>query len=133
MFDPRKVSYTKLLDVFWHNVDPFAIDQQFCDHGDQYRSAIFTSGPEQARLAAERSTCLRLRVVSTSPSSPDWAVPRPFYPAEGYHQDYYQKNPLRYKFYRYNCGRDGGLSRSGAVPGIDQSSRLRDSASEPAE
>lgn len=111
VFDPSKVSYKKLLDVFWHNVDPFAIDQQFCDHGDQYRTAIFTIGPKQAQLAEASKRELeasgrfdKLFATQIVPAST-------FYPAEGYHQDYYKKNPVRYKFYRYNCGRDARLEQ----------------------
>ncbi len=111
VFDPAKVSYKKLLDVFWHNVDPFAIDQQFCDHGDQYRTAIFTIGPEQMRLAEESKKALEAS-GRFSQSIVTRIVPAStFYPAEGYHQDYYQKNPVRYKFYRYNCGRDARLEQ----------------------
>jgi peptide-methionine (S)-S-oxide reductase len=111
VFDPTRVSYKQLLDVYWHNVDPFVIDQQFCDHGDQYRTAIFTTGPEQLRLAEESKRELEASgkfgqaiVTQIVPAST-------FYPAEDYHQDYYMKNPVRYKFYRYNCGRDARLEQ----------------------
>ena len=111
VFDPRRVSYTQLLDVYWHNVDPFVIDQQFCDHGDQYRSAIFTSGPEQQRLAEESKRVLEDSGRFDKPIVTRIVAASTFYPAEGYHQDYYLKNPLRYKFYRYNCGRDARLEQ----------------------
>lgn len=111
VFDPAKVSYKKLLDVFWHNVDPFVIDQQFCDHGDQYRTAIFTQGPEQMRLAEESKKALETS-GRFSQSIVTQVVPAStFYPAEGYHQNYYQKNPVRYKYYRYSCGRDARLEQ----------------------
>ena len=111
VFDPAKVSYKQLLDVFWHNIDPFAIDQQFCDHGNQYRSAVFTSGPEQLRLAEESKRELEASGRFDKPIVTQIVPASTFYPAEDYHQDYYQKNPVRYKFYRYNCGRDARLEQ----------------------
>jgi peptide-methionine (S)-S-oxide reductase len=111
VYDPSKVDYKKLLDVYWHNIDPFAIDQQFCDHGDQYRTAIFTAGPEQQRLAEESKRELEASGKFSQPIVTQIVPAATFYPAEGYHQDYYQKNPVRYKFYRYNCGRDARLEQ----------------------
>ncbi len=111
IFDPAKVSYKQLLDVYWHNVDPFAIDRQFCDRGDQYRAAIFTSGPEQARLAEESKKAIEASARFDKPVVTQIVPASIFYPAEGYHQDYYLKNPVRYKFYRYNCGRDARLEQ----------------------
>ncbi|MEO7013348.1 MAG: peptide-methionine (S)-S-oxide reductase MsrA [Dokdonella sp.] len=111
VFDPAKVSYKQLLDVYWHNVDPFAINQQFCDHGDQYRTAIFTTGPEQMRLAEESKRELEASGRFDKPVVTQIVTASTFYPAEDYHQDYYQKNPVRYKFYRYNCGRDARLEQ----------------------
>ena len=111
VFDPAKVSYQKLLDVFWHNVDPFAINQQFCDHGDQYRTAIFTQGPEQMRLAEASKNALEASDKFDKPFVTQIVPASTFYPAESYHQDYYMKNPVRYKFYRYNCGRDARLEQ----------------------
>jgi peptide-methionine (S)-S-oxide reductase len=109
-FDPSKVSYQKLLDVFWRNHDPLAKDRQFCDTGNQYRAAIFFHGEEQQKLAEETRKAVRAkfapRVVHT-----EVAKAEKFYPAEDYHQDYYQKNPLRYKFYRGGCGRDAALEK----------------------
>jgi peptide-methionine (S)-S-oxide reductase len=108
-FNPTKISYAKLLDVFWHNIDPTVKDRQFCDIGNQYRTAIFYHDGEQKRLA-ELS---RNNLISTGRIKPTVyteIVPAGvFYQAEEYHQDYYKKNPLRYKFYRYNCGRDKRL------------------------
>ena len=108
-YDPKRVSYEKLLDVFWHNVDPTQKDGQFCDHGTQYRTGIFTYDDEQKRLA-EAS---RAALAKSKPFKGDIVtqiVPATtFYPAEDYHQDYYKKNPVRYKIYRTGCGRDARL------------------------
>ena len=107
VYDPRRVSYAKLLDVFWHNVDPTDNDGQFCDKGSQYRSAIFYHDETQKRLAEEskQGVVRRLKNVYT-----DILPASEFYAAEGYHQDYYKKNPIRYQFYRFNCGRDQRLA-----------------------
>jgi peptide-methionine (S)-S-oxide reductase len=107
VYDPAKVSYDKLLDVFWHNIDPLAKDRQFCDHGDQYRSAIFYHGDEQRALAEASKAAVQKRFQQPIQTA---VLPAgPFYKAEEYHQDYYLKNPVRYKFYRFNCGRDARL------------------------
>jgi len=109
VYDPKKVSYEKLLDVFWHNVDPTQNDGQFCDHGNQYRTAIFVHDDAQ-KAAAEAS---KAALAKSKPFKGDLVteiVPAStFYPAEDYHQDYYMKNPVRYKFYRNGCGRDARL------------------------
>jgi peptide-methionine (S)-S-oxide reductase len=108
VWDPSKVSYAKLLDVFWRNVDPLTANAQFCDHGDQYRTAIFFHDAEQKRLAEET----RAEVQKKFPEQKvvtQIVQAGTFYPAEDYHQDYYEKNPLRYKFYRTSCGRDARL------------------------
>jgi peptide-methionine (S)-S-oxide reductase len=109
VYDPSKVSYEKLLDVFWRNVDPLAKDRQFCDVGDQYRSAIFFHNEEQRRLAEEskKKVAARLKASIQTELIPAGA----FYKAEDYHQDYYKKNPSRYSFYRWNCGRDQRLQQ----------------------
>jgi peptide-methionine (S)-S-oxide reductase len=107
VYDPAKVSYKKLLDVFWHNIDPLAKDRQFCDHGDQYRSAIFYHDEEQRALAEASKAEVEKRFEQ--PVATQIVPTGPFYKAEEYHQDYYKKNPIRYKFYRYNCGRDARL------------------------
>ena len=106
-YDPRKVSYETLLEVFWRNIDPFAVDRQFCDAGRQYRSAIFVANPEERRLAEASKLTLQGRFEQ--PIATEILSAVPFYPAEDYHQDYYKKNPVRYKFYRFNCGRDQRL------------------------
>jgi peptide-methionine (S)-S-oxide reductase len=104
VYDPAKVSYAQLLDYFWHHIDPTVRDRQFCDYGHQYRTAIFVHGPEQRKLAEEskKKVAEELKV----PIYTEIAEAGPFYKAEEYHQDFYQKNPLKYKFYRWNCGRD---------------------------
>lgn len=108
VFDPAKVSYVKLLDVFWHNIDPTAKDRQFCDSGHQYRSAIFYLDEEQKKLAEE--SLARLKNSGRFPQiHTEIVAAGKFWPAEEYHQDYYKKNPIRYKFYRFNCGRDRRL------------------------
>jgi peptide-methionine (S)-S-oxide reductase len=108
-FDPRLVSYDELLTFYWHNIDPTVVDQQFCDKGRQYRSAIFYHDDEQ-KVAAEQS----LRALERSKPFAGAVVTEilpatTFYAAEDYHQNYYSKNPLRYKYYRYSCGRDQRL------------------------
>ena len=110
-YDPSRVSYQKLLDVFWRNIDPLAVDRQFCDVGDQYRSAIFTTGAEQQRLAEASKRKLEASGRFRQPIATQVVPASKFYPAEDYHQDYYHRNPVRYKFYRYNCGRDQRLEQ----------------------
>ena len=114
VFDPSKVSYEKLLDVFWQNVDPIDANGQFCDRGDQYRTAIFYQSEDQQRLAAQS----KLEVAShlNQPIATQIVAAGTFYPAEAYHQDYYDKNPVRYKFYRWNCGRDARLEQLWGKP-----------------
>ena len=108
-YDPSRIGYQKLLDVFWRNVDPLARDRQFCDIGEQYRSAIFYHDDEQKRLAEASKRALEQSGRFKQPIATQIVAALPFYPAEEYHQDYYKKNPIRYKFYRYNCGRDQRL------------------------
>ena len=116
VYDPRKVAYAKLLDVFWRNVDPVDAHGQFCDKGEPYKPAIFVSDDEQKRLAEESKAALERSgrfepiTVVIEPASAFWA-------AEDYHQDYYLKNPVRYNFYRWKCGRDARLGEVwGDVP-----------------
>jgi len=108
-YDPSKISYGQLLEVFWRNVDPFVKDRQFCDVGAQYRTAIFYHDDEQKRLAEESRKALEQSKGASGPVYTEIVPAGEFYPAEDYHQEYYKKNPLRYKFYRYNCGRDQRL------------------------
>lgn len=109
LYDPEKISYAELLDVFWRNIDPLTADRQFCDVGNQYRTGIFFHNDEQKRLAEQSKQALTASNRFAKPIVTEILPAREFYPAEDYHQDYYQKNPLRYKFYRYQCGRDQRL------------------------
>ena len=108
-YDPSKISYSQLLDVFWHNIDPFVKDRQFCDVGSQYRTAIFYHNEEQKQLAEASRRELETSMAERGPVYTEIVPAGAFYPAEGYHQEYYEKSPLRYKFYRNNCGRDQRL------------------------
>ena len=110
-FDPEKVSYPELLEVFWVNIDPTDGAGQFCDRGDQYRSAIFYHTEEQREAAhASKKALKESGRLSKSVVTPIEAAST-FYAAEDYHQDYYKKNPIRYKFYRTGCGRDRVLKK----------------------
>jgi peptide-methionine (S)-S-oxide reductase len=108
-YDPEKITYARLLEVFWRNIDPLTLNRQFCDAGSQYRSAIFYHDEMQKRLAEESKKALSKRFKE--PIVTQIVAGTQFYPAEDYHQDYYKKNPLRYKVYRYNCGRDRRLNQ----------------------
>jgi peptide-methionine (S)-S-oxide reductase len=110
-YDPAKISYDKLLWIFWRNVDPLAKDAQFCDHGSQYRSAIFYRGEEQKTLAEASKKALEDSNRFPSPIVTEIVPASEFYPAEEYHQHYYKKNPVRYRYYRYGCGRDRRLEQ----------------------
>jgi peptide-methionine (S)-S-oxide reductase len=116
VFDPAKVSYEQLLEKFWRTIDPTTKDRQFCDAGSPYRTAIFTHGPQQAaaaqasKAALEKSKPFREPIVTTIEAA------GPFYLAEGYHQDYYKKNPVRYNYYRTSCGRDARLRQLWGQP-----------------
>ncbi len=107
VYDPGRVSYASLLEVFWHNIDPLTANRQFCDAGSQYRSAIFYTDETQRRLAEESKRALEKargwRIVTEIVPAGE------FYPAEEYHQEFYRKNPVRYKTYRFLCGRDQRL------------------------
>jgi peptide-methionine (S)-S-oxide reductase len=109
-YDPAKVSYDRVLEVFWRNVDPLDAGGQLCDRGEQYRTAIFVHGEEQRRLAEQAKQALVESKRLDGPIVTEVVEAGPFYPAEDYHQDYYEKDPLRYKFYRWNCGRDQRLA-----------------------
>jgi len=117
VYDPAKVSYAKLLTIFWHNVDPTTADRQFCDQGNQYRTGIFYHNDEQKQLAEESQRALVTAKVLKEKIVTEIVQAEEFYPAEEYHQDYYMKNPLRYKYYRYSCGRDQRLEQLWGQPG----------------
>jgi peptide methionine sulfoxide reductase msrA/msrB len=110
-YDPSKVSYSQLLDVFWRQIDPTDSDGQFVDRGRQYRSAIFYHDDEQKKLAEKSKEELAKTHSFSKPIATEILKASTFYPAEEYHQDYYKKNPLRYKYYRYNSGRDRFLDQ----------------------
>ncbi|MGA3174828.1 MAG: peptide-methionine (S)-S-oxide reductase MsrA [Syntrophorhabdales bacterium] len=109
LYDPSKVSYEELLSVFWHNIDPTVKDRQFCDVGRQYKSAIFYHNGEQRRKAEASKKALEESKRFNGPIYTEIVPASQFYPAEEYHQGYYKKNPVRYKFYRWKCGRDERL------------------------
>ena len=109
VYDPRKVSYEKLLEVFWVNVDPTVKDRQFCDVGSQYRTGIFVHDEAQRRAAEASKATLERNKPFKAPIVTPIETAGTFYAAEDYHQDYYKKNPIRYKFYRNGCGRDARL------------------------
>lgn len=106
-YDPQKVSYEKLLEIFWRNIDPLTANAQFCDSGSQYRSGIFYHDEAQKKLA--EASKKRVQTRFKQPVVTEITAASEFYPAEDYHQDYYKKNPIRYKIYRYGCGRDQRL------------------------
>lgn len=106
-YDPAKVTYAQLLDHFWKNVDPLNAHRQFCDVGDQYRPAIFVHDEDQRR-AAEASKA-KAEARFSKPVVVQIENAGPFYRAEAYHQDYYRKNPVQYRYYRWSCGRDARL------------------------
>ncbi|MGB7257284.1 MAG: peptide-methionine (S)-S-oxide reductase MsrA [Pseudolabrys sp.] len=108
-YDPAKVSYEQLLTYYWHHVDPLVKNRQFCDVGTQYRTAIFVHNDEQRRLAEESKK--KVEAELKKPVYTEIVAAGPFYKAEEYHQDFYLKNPVKYKFYRWNCGRDQRLEQ----------------------
>ena len=107
VYDPEKISYEKLLDVFWVNIDPLTANAQFCDRGTQYRAGIFYNSEEQKRIAL--ATLKKLSKKFNEPIVTEVTPLGEFYAAEDYHQNYYQTNPVRYKYYRWRCGRDARL------------------------
>jgi peptide-methionine (S)-S-oxide reductase len=104
-YDPRRIGYEQLLNVFWRNVDPLTPNRQFCDVGRQYRSAIFAHDAEQRRLAEVSKAALERSGRLPGPVVTEIVPASEFYPAEEYHQDYYRKNPIRYRYYKFSCGR----------------------------
>jgi peptide-methionine (S)-S-oxide reductase len=109
VYDPAVVSYERLLEVFWRNVDPLDAGGQFCDRGDQYATAIFYHSEQQRRDAEASKLALERKQILTGKIVTEIVPAEEFYPAEDYHQDYYERNPIRYNFYRFTCGRDGRL------------------------
>ena len=110
-YDPAKVTYEKLLEAFWRNVDPTQKDAQFCDHGSHYRTAIFFHNEEQRRLAEASRAALEKSKPFKGDIVTQIVKADVFYPAEEYHQNYHQKNPTRYKFYKSGCGREARLQQ----------------------
>jgi peptide-methionine (S)-S-oxide reductase len=110
-FDPSKVSYEQLLEHFWRTIDPTTKDAQFCDHGSPYRTAIFANDAAQLKAATASLEALQKSKPFKQPIVTEIALAGPFYPAEDYHQDYYNKNPVRYQYYRLSCGRDARLKQ----------------------
>ena len=111
VFDPSKVTYSKLLEYYWRTIDPTTKDRQFCDSGNPYRTAIFAHDDQQRALAEASKKALSGNKPFREPIVTEIVNATTFYPAEDYHQDYYKKNPVRYKFYRANCGRDARLKQ----------------------
>ncbi len=111
VYDPSKVSYAKLVEFFWRTIDPTTKDRQFCDAGSPYRSAIFTHDDQQRAAAEASKKALSANKPFREPIVTEIVNATTFTPAEEYHQDYYKKNPVRYKFYRLNCGREARLKQ----------------------
>ena len=111
VYDPEKVTYEKLLHIFWRNIDPLRKNAQFCDEGSQYRSAIFPQDQAQREAAEKSKSELEASERFSRPIVTEILDAAPFYEAEEYHQDYYLKNPNRYSFYRWGCGRDARLEQ----------------------
>lgn len=110
-YNPTKISYAQLLEVFWKNIDPTTRDSQFCDHGSQYRSGIYYHNAAQQAAAEASLKALQQNKPFEADIVTELDAASTFYPAENYHQDYYLKNPIRYKYYRYRCGRDQRLEQ----------------------
>ena len=117
VYDPKRVSYEQLLEYFWHTIDPTTKDRQFCDAGTPYRSAIFALDAQQLAAAKASLASLEKSKPFKEPVVTEIALAAPFYAAEDYHQDYYKKNPVRYKYYRTSCGREARITQLwGALP-----------------
>jgi peptide-methionine (S)-S-oxide reductase len=116
-YDPAKITYQRLLDIFWHNIDPTQSNGQFCDHGKQYRSAIFYRGDNQRYLAEKSKKEIEASGRLKQPIVTEIVAFRSFTAAEEYHQDYYKKNPEHYHAYRTGCGRDKRLEQIWGAPG----------------
>jgi peptide-methionine (S)-S-oxide reductase len=111
VYDPAKISYAQLVEHFWRTIDPTVKDQQFCDHGSPYRTAIFAQDAEQLKTAQASHAALEKSKPFKEPIVTEIVLATAFFPAEEYHQNYYQKNPVRYKYYRTSCGRDARLKQ----------------------
>jgi peptide-methionine (S)-S-oxide reductase len=111
VYDPAKVSYARLVEHFWRTIDPTVKDQQFCDRGTPYRTAIFAQDAEHLKIAQDSRAALEKTKPFKEPIVTEIGLASTFYPAEEYHQDYYIKNPVRYKYYRTSCGRDARLKQ----------------------
>jgi len=111
LFDPRRVSYSQLVERYWRTIDPTTKDRQFCDSGKPYRTAIFAVDAEQLRIAQASKAALEGSKPFKEPIVTEVVIAGAFYPAEDYHQDYYKKNPIRYAYYRVGCGRDARLKQ----------------------
>ncbi len=118
VYDPAQVNYEKLLDVFWRNVDPLDAGGQFCDRGTQYRTNIFVHDEQQQTLAKQSKAALEKSGVQ--PIATEIVSAGEFYPAEDYHQNYYKTNPLKYRFYRFSCGRDQRLTEVWGAPQVKE-------------
>jgi peptide-methionine (S)-S-oxide reductase len=117
VYDPKRVSYEQLLEYFWRTIDPTTKDAQFCDHGSPYRTAIFATDAQQLAAAQASMANLEKTKPFKQPVVTEIALAGPFYAAEGYHQDYYKKNPIRYKYYRTSCGREARIQELwGSLP-----------------
>ena len=110
-YDPKQVSYERLLEIFWRSVDPTDGGGQFCDRGESYQTAIFAGNEEERRLAEASREALEQSMVLDAPVVTPIELAGEFHPAEDYHQDYYTKNPVRYRFYRFSCGRDSRVQQ----------------------
>ena len=117
VYDPKRVSYEQLLEYFWRTIDPTTKDRQFCDAGTPYRSAIYALDAQQLAAAKASLASLEKSKPFKEPVVTEIALAGPFYAAEDYHQDYYKKNPVRYKYYRTSCGREARITQLwGALP-----------------
>ncbi|MGV7928742.1 MAG: peptide-methionine (S)-S-oxide reductase MsrA [Spirochaetota bacterium] len=111
-FDPAVVSFARILDVYWRQIDPTDSRGQFCDRGLEYRAAIFYENDGQGRIAERSKRALERSGIFKKPVTTEILPASKFYPAEGYHQGYHKKNPVRYRYYRYRCGRDQFLEKA---------------------
>lgn len=111
VYDPAKVSYQRLVEYFWHTIDPTVKNRQFCDIGTPYRSAIFALDAQQLKIAQDSRAALEKSKPFKEPIVTQIAMADDFYPAEAYHQDYYLRNPVRYQYYRFSCGRETRLQQ----------------------